>query len=451
MDLMDDRNVFMALAEAPTSSFQRVLFNSNEGSVTEFQESRIRIPHSENTYIDTSASYLSFDVSHNVVGTGLNVGEGLHFSASGASAYISSLQVYQNGRLVNDFPSYDKICAMLNASNVGYGNRSGGSISCGLPVDNRNTGDGLIIGIGASATLINFTRQYNLNLLGIMGDVSKNLPLGLMTGDIEIVIRWHGPTNSVYTNAKATDQTISTSGSNYTCTAINYNAKVITVSPQENEAIKKNSMDDEGIMSWSSIMCRMDSQFNIPSAVLATDTNLSNILAGFRYASLRSIATCGFNTNNNDNSNCKTSPYIYMNNRDAIQYSLGGIYFPQIPITNASQISAETNINFSSSSQAGVNNSFSNGLVGYSRRLLDGADDNITTQKSRGVSIVNLQDSYISGNAGLNTKAIQVVANSNISPVAGSTANAYNMTAQFFPFFDCIYSINKEGYLSSSW
>ena len=98
----------------------------------------------KNTYIDTSASYLSFDVVHNIVGTGLNVGDGVHFSASGASAYISSLQVYQNGRLVNDFPSYDKICAMLNASNVGYGNRSGGSVSQGLPTDNRNTGDGLI-------------------------------------------------------------------------------------------------------------------------------------------------------------------------------------------------------------------------------------------------------------------------------------------------------------------
>ena len=95
MDLMDDRNVFMALGEAPTSNFQRILFNSNEASVTEFQESRIRIPHSENTYIDTSASYLSFDVVHNIVGTGLNAGDGVHFSASGASAYISSLQVYQ--------------------------------------------------------------------------------------------------------------------------------------------------------------------------------------------------------------------------------------------------------------------------------------------------------------------------------------------------------------------
>jgi len=451
MELMDDRNVFMALGEAPTSNFQRILFNSNEASVTEFQESRIRIPHSENTYIDTSASYLSFDVVHDIVGTGLNSGDGVHFSASGASAYISSLQVYQNGRLVNDFPSYDKICAMLNASNVGYGNRSGGSVSQGLPTDNRNTGDGLIIGQSGAATTKQYVGEYSLNLLGIMGDVSKNLPLGLMTGDVEIVVRWAGPTNAIYTNAKAADQTISTSLTSYVASNINYNAKVITVSPQENEAIKRNSMDDQGIMSWSSIMCRMDSQFNIPAAVLSTDTNLSNILAGFRYASLRSIAACGFNTNNNDNSNCKTSPYIYMNNRDAIQYSIGGVYFPQIPINGSSQISAETNINFSSSSQAGVNNSFSNGLVGYSRRMLDGADDNITTQKSRGVSIVNLQDSYISGNAGLNTKAIQVVANSNISPIAEQTANTYNMTAMFFPFFDCIYSINKEGYLSSSW
>ena len=55
-NLVNNQNIFTPFDEAPSSRVDKVEFHSSEASATQNQVSIIRIPHSRNTYVDTSRS-----------------------------------------------------------------------------------------------------------------------------------------------------------------------------------------------------------------------------------------------------------------------------------------------------------------------------------------------------------------------------------------------------------
>ena len=67
------------------------------------------------------------------------------------------------------------------------------------------------------------------------------------------------------------------------------------------------------------------------------------------------------------------------------------------------------------------------------------------------VNVVPLEDSEISGNNGIDTTAIQVVAQNQYDAVTATAYSSFGIDCAYCANFDCLYSINKDGLLSVSY
>ena len=113
MSLVQRQNIFEPAQEAPNSTANRTLFQSQESELVGGQEARVRLPHSNNTFIDTSQSFLQFDLGATIVGTNLGtpVAVGslprVNMCDLGAESCIQNISVFCGGRLVNQFNPSD--------------------------------------------------------------------------------------------------------------------------------------------------------------------------------------------------------------------------------------------------------------------------------------------------------------------------------------------------------
>ena len=190
--LVCESDQFIAYPEAPNSRANRVIFGANEAVQAEGQSHRIRIPHNRLTYIDTTQSWLTFEATTTFKGADLRTCD-IRMTPLGAESFIQNIRVFVNNRLINEFNDYSKICAMLQASNVGVGNNFGNSLTAGSGQDPsfENRGQKLDPQPPAASTSYPITRQYSFPLIGLMGCGNpKMLPVGELTSDIEIQITW---------------------------------------------------------------------------------------------------------------------------------------------------------------------------------------------------------------------------------------------------------------------
>lgn len=462
VDLVNKQNVFTPFDEAPSSRLDKVEFHSSEATASHNQVSIIRIPHSKNTYIDTSRSYLKFKCAYNITGTGLT-STTLMISPVGAYSYIQSIMVYVGNRLINEFQNAPQIASLLNYGNVAVSNgknyslSDGGNPSVGL----TNLGNNVPVTTSTGSTNVVGSDSYCIKLLGLLGACDKMLPAGLLNDDISVHIRWTGSTDPFYVRNSSTylNPTLDTSTSTLAFSEIAYCAKVLTLSEQENEAVKRRCRDDEGIISWSGSNWRCDSILQVDAQTLTSGGKINSILNGFRYKSLKAVAIASYSLDKTDCSNPKTSPMGIQSDADnanAGRLQIAGKYFPQTFLSGLSQTTAETNINFSSTSLVGTNNQLNNSsfwgnfnvtALGQRPVPKTGKSLAISTHPAT-ISVINLEDSddYL-GNAGINTTSVQVAYECDI----GAVTSTLPVSTLFFSHHDCIYSINSDGIMSVSW
>ena len=466
MSLVQRQNIFEPAQEAPNSTANRTLFQSQESELVGGQEARVRLPHSNNTFIDTSQSFLQFDLGATIVGTNLDtpVAVGslprVNMCDLGAESCIQNISVFCGGRLVNQFNNYYKICALLRNSNVSVYNSQGVSLATNSTSSDyrcSHLGTPVVPSATDTATSLTFkTQTVGFPLLGLLGSPNKMLPMGLLSSDIDIQIRF-ADTQTVFWTPFGGDATLPTtithSSSTLNISNVSFNAKVVTVSDATLAEISRMSRDDEGIMSWSGSCWSLDSETTLTPAELTAGTKINKVLSGFRYKSLKTIATTGFVPRGSTSlTNIpETACLGYFGKTDGIQYSLAGINYPQTPATNIAQACAVTNATFANVSVATSNNLLDRGSCAFNQRpaALGGgfaADGSILVVPAT-VCAINLEDSMVSGNAGSDTTAIQVVAKIGVDAEVDSTVG---LQAGFFANYDCLYSVNPDGILSCS-
>jgi len=467
MSIVQRQNIFEPAQESPNSTANRTLFQAQESELVGGQEARIRLPHSTNTFIDTSQSYLQFDLGAKLVGTGfttpttgLDLKPRVNMCDLGAESAIQSILVYCGGRLINQFNNYYKICALLRNSNVSVYNSQGVSLAknstsndyrcahLGTPIPTTGT--------DTDTSLTFPTQTVGFPLLGLLGSPNKMLPMGFLSSDIEIQIRF-ADTHSVfwtpYGGQATTPTSITHSSSTLNISNVSFNAKVVTVSDATFAEIYRMSRDDEGIMSWSGSCWSLDSETTLTPAELTAGTKINKVLSGFRYKSLKTIATTGFVPRGSTSlTDCpETACLGYFGKKDGIQYSIAGINYPQTPATNIAQACASTNATFSNVSFATSNNLLDSASCAFNQRpdALGGGGGlgNSIDVCPATVCCINLEDSMVSGNAGTNTTAIQVVAKVGVDAEVDSTVG---LQVAYFANYDVLYSVNVDGILSCS-
>ena len=508
--LVAPNNQFKAYEEAPNSRANRVQFMANEESAGEGQQSRIRIPHNRLSYIDTTQSWLHFTPTTTVRGSQLNLAR-VSINNLGGDSFIRSLRVFVGNRLINEFENYNQICAMMAASNVGVGNTYGNSASAGASQDPRCwhwgttlKGDEMIISTGTTtantlAVIDEFAEKgFAINLMGILGSGNpKMLPIGELSSDIEILITWGTAWDGYFqgsqlivpaSGATSPETGVIVQSMTSVFSNVYFNAHVITVSEAVNTEIQKRSRDEDGIMSWSGQLWSLDAKIPLASTDLNSggdNKKLNNILSGFRYKSLKQILTTGMSPNYKPqvvvdtatttvslvDGHRNTPPllcYGWWNDLGAVRYNIGGRQYPQEAIKHTGEVIAGTNEGFSNHYNGTTNNTFSHfGTFANQRvyKLASGTTSPVTYYSlserqalsrpfesfPQTVSVVPLEDSEVSGNNGLDTTAIQVVAQNEYNAVTETGYTSFGMDACYCANFDCLYSINKDGLLSVSY
>jgi hypothetical protein len=465
MELVNSQNVFKPYEEAPTSRVDKIQYQSNEATASSNQTTRIRIPHSKNTFIDTSRSILKFKATYSYVGAGLDgTTAPIHLSPVGGAAHISALYVRVGGREINAFEGYSQIVGLLQGSNTSLSNGTAYSLIDSSTHDNQQLNRGIPLPFTATPTpgLWSGSMDFGISLMGLLGNPHKHLATGLLSSDIEVSIRWGSARSSVYVN-KATSSLFSGT-CNYT--NVVYSAKVLTLSESEVESITRRCRDDDGIMSWSGSNWRLDSILPLQVAELTSGTRVSTILNGFRYKSLKSIGVAGFNLDDTKEHTSQQAPIGFSSGtKNAGRVSIAGKYYPQTPLEHPSQVIGTTNTTFSSASLATTNSNFCRtGLYPGDVLLNSGGYFNVTDLNQRPnpeitidnngnpntALVINLEDSEIQGSAGINSTAVQTTFECDIDAVT-NPYSAGVVSACFFSHHDVIYSINGDGVLSVSW
>jgi hypothetical protein len=467
MELVNSQNVFKPYEEAPTSRVDRIQYQSNEATASSNQTTRIRIPHSKNTFIDTSRSILKFKATYAFVGTNMNVvSSPLRLSPVGGASHISAIYVRCGGREINAFENYGQIVGLLQGSNTSLSNGTGYSLIDHSSDDNKLLNEGRILTYDPTTTLTNWTgsMDFGISLMGLLGNPHKHLATGLLSSDIEISIRWSSVFAPIY--MEKTVSTLTSGTCNYT--NVVYCAKVLTLSESEVESITRRCRDDDGIMSWSGSNWRLDSILPLQVAELTSGTRVSTILNGFRYKSLKSIGVAGFNLDDTKHHTAQQAPIGFMSGtRNAGRVSIAGKYYPQTPLDHVSQVVGTTNTTFSSASLATTNSTFcrsgvyTGDVVLSAGQYYNGTTDlnqrpnPETTHNNNGnpntALVINLEDSEIQGSAGINSTAVQSTFECDIDASLASSYARGVVSACFFSHHDVIYSINGDGVLSVSW
>ena len=472
--LVCENDQFIAYPEAPNSRANRVLFNANEAVQGEGQSHRIRLPHNRLTYIDTTQSWLTFEAITTFKGTGLNLAD-IRMTPLGAESFIQNIRVFVNNRLINEFNDYSKICAMLQASNVGVGNNFGNSLSAGSGQDASFNNEGQKLDPQpalADTTVYPISRRYSFPLLGLMGCGNpKMLPVGELTSDIEIQITWGNSWDAFYQNTTASS-TVKIDSINSVFSSVGYSAHVITVGESVNTEIQKRSRDEDGIMSWSGQLWSLDARNILTIAQMKSGTNVNNILSGFRYKSLKNISCSGFNSDNTNppfavgvedtRSVPPTNQYGFWGAHNQVRYNIAGRHYPQTYLAADSELAAKTNETFGNHFNGTTNNTFCSKGFQYNQRIsgvcMSDHTENVNVNMSapQSLCIVPLEDSEIVGNAGIDTTAVQVVAQHEVdSTGTGNTLFPFDSVKDllmcYCANYDVLYSINKDGIMSVSY
>ena len=473
--LVCESDQFIAYPEAPNSRANRVIFGANEAVQSEGQSHRIRIPHNRLTYIDTTQSWLTFEATTTFKGAGLLACD-LRMTPLGAESFIQNVRVFVNNRLINEFNDYSKICAMLQASNVGVGNNFGNSLTAGSGQDPsfENRGQKLDPLPPAAATSYPITRQYSFPLIGLMGCGNpKMIPVGELTSDIEIQITWGNSWDVFYqdstpSSAKHLDS-ISTAFSK-----VAYSAHVITVAESVNTEIQKRSRDEDGIMSWSGQLWSLDARNILTIKQMQSGTSVNNILSGFRYKSLKNISVSGFNSNNTNpawveaaaddtRASAPTNQYGFWGARDQVRYNIAGRHYPQTYLSADSELAGKTNETFGNHFNGNTNNTFCSKGFHFNQRIIgipldvSATNVNVNMTAPQSLCIVPLEDSEIVGNAGIDTTAVQVVAQHTVDATGDGVSTEYpydslkDLLMCYCANYDVLYSINKDGIMSVSY
>lgn len=442
------------------SQVQRIKFESSEGEST--TSAKIFIPNTRNAYMRCKNSWLTFTVEADISGTNLPLpteDKNLYLDPCGACAFIQKITLLQDDFPIASLDNFQKIYAILqvaqaNANTSGLRASTIGSSGNSDDQWNRMQGNRVPQVYGATQTGSVATKvttpkmTFSLPLIGILGDA--NIPLTFLRSGLEIRITWVDSVQKVfYTRPYGTGTSVATITDRGAMrfTNVVWDAEITTLDDasqleveRENGYSKKSK---DKIIEWSDTLYYALTN-DVDPTNLAVPTNSTEIVAGFRYKSLRSIHFANFAVTNSNGLHPFNLPHFCP---DSIQYRINGVEHPKQPVTTLSDIVQHTNCVNANISQSVVSGLMGKNLSKKNWRPLEAIPAQAIQNPDRCVFGLELQSFPDVGNiSGLDTTDGDVECSIKYN-VTGTHTQKVNQT--WVATFDCIYSI-RDGVLRRS-
>jgi hypothetical protein len=238
----------------PSKSQRRIFNSTNQATFTgsKTQIVRINLNAGWAEYLDPDQSYLMFDVTNTHAENAFTIDGDIN-------CIFSRMEVYHNGRQVEDISNYNVLSQLLKDLYTDESKRDNvKAIMTGSDSDGEN------IAAGASRTFM--VRP----LLGLLNH-DKYLYLGGLNGDLELRLTLENASVAFV------------AGSSYTLDNVKYIGQIITLDSSAQQIIDSMTMENGGVLSFAS-----ESYTNHQTIKQENDTTMS-ALVPFRNASLKSI------------------------------------------------------------------------------------------------------------------------------------------------------------------
>ena len=442
------------------SQVQRIKFESSEGESS--TSAKIFIPNTRNAYMRCKNSWLQFSVEADITGTNLPTptqDTNLFLDPLGACAFIQKITLLQDDFPIATIDNFQKIYSILqvaqaNANTAGLRSAVMGSSGNSDSQWNRLQGNRVVsvygpTQTGSVATKITTPKMsFCLPLIGILGDA--NIPLTFLRSGLEIRITWTDSVQKVfYTRPYGSGATIGTITDRGAMRFSNvlWNAEITTLDDasqleveRENGYSKKSK---DRVIEWSDTLYYALTN-DVDPTTLAVPTLSTEIVAGFRYKSLRSIHYANFAVTEAMSVEPVNLPHF---SPDSIQYRINGVEHPKQKVETLSDIVQHTNCVNANISQSVVAGLMGKGLSSKNWRPLEAVPTQAVYKPDRCVFGFDLQSFPDIGNiSGLDTTDGDVECTLEYNVTGTHTKK---VTQCWVATFDCIYSI-RDGTLRRS-
>jgi len=447
MSAVNENLIYAPDAESlPTSdSYYTPIRPSNGSTFSQGSTIYIDVPAMQNGYLDSSNSWLEFDVKFTLTGAVTPATTNYTLTSAGAEGLIASLYSWSsNNANLETITNYAELSRMLSVASQDQSvNNSIRTICSGIHQSTTLNNNLLGETIYASA-LVPKTLSFAIPLISsVFGTLSQGryLPLAMLNGStrlqIDLVASAIDAINSIIASSGSPALTSAT----FEVTNVAYQAKIVRVTEASQQAIMANARQDEsGVVSYSSVGWR-----NYPRSINISVAGTESFLVPARFRSLNNIIW-GIRNPRLQNYSGQDPSSTY-NAVSSFQTRISGVSYPSVaPNTRAAQAQylmgcfhaisntlADTVIDSTSYQTAGTTIA-TNAVVSDSKKCY------------MGVSYESFNDSAGSVN-GLDTSSDLVeVLLTKVATTGGST----NANILFSVQYDCLYSIDQSGNLSVS-
>ena len=430
----------------PTSdSYYTPIRPSNGSTFSQGQTIYLDVPAMQNGYLDSSNSWLEFDVKFTLTGAVTPADTDYTLTSAGAEGLIASLYSWSsNNANLETITNYAELSRMLSVASQDQSvNNSIRTICSGIHQSSTLNNNLLGEAIYASAGVAN-TLSFAIPLLSsVFGTLSQGryLPLAMLSGSTRLQIDLIANAVDAINSAIASSGSPALTSVTFEVTNVAYQAKIVRVTEASQQAIMANARTDQsGVISYSSVGWR-----NYPRSINISVSGTESFLVPARFRSLNNIIWGVRNPRLQNYSG--QDPSSTYNAVSSFQTRISGISYPSVaPNTRAAQAQylmgcfhaisntlADTVVDSTSYQVAGTTIA-QNAIVADSKKCY------------MGVSYESFNDSAGSVN-GLDTSSDLVeVLLTQVATTNGST----NANILFSCCYDCLYSIDQEGNLSVS-
>ena len=447
MSVVNENLIYVPDPESlPTSdSYYTPIRPSNGSTFSQGQSIYIDIPAMQNGYLDSSNSWLQFDVKFTLTGAVTPATTDYTLSSAGAEGLIASLYSWSsNNANLETITNYGELARMLSVVSQDQSvNNSIRTICAGIgqaaTLNNNLVGE-TIYSDAATAKTLSFAIPLISSVFGTLSG-GRYLPLSMLAGSTRLQLDLVASAVDAINSSIASSGTPALTTVSFEVSNVAYQAKIVRVTEASQQAIMANARQDEtGIVSYSGVGWR-----NYPRSVNISVAGTETFLVPARFRSLNNIIWGIRNPRLNNYSG--QDPSSTYNAVSSFQTRISGISYPSVaPNTRAAQAQ------YLMGCFHAISNTLADTIVDSTSYQTAGTEiaQNAVVSDSKkcymGVSYESFNDSAGSVN-GLDTSSDLVeVLLTKVATTNGST----NANLLFCCQYDVLYSIDMEGNLSVS-
>jgi hypothetical protein len=290
----------------------------NGSSFVSNSNNLIRIEVRDTGFLDGQSSYLKFSITNNATLGGATAGQA-NFQGF-ASAVIQRLRITCGSQVLSDIQQYSQLAnfLILNSSSDDYQRILqivGGA---------DNSADNALIGTQMNVLPSLTTKTYSIPLISGLLSSSKFLPLSMLAGGLVIELTLEPNFYNVFCNATSAVTNPAGASPTYTCSNIEYCAKIVDIEDDNALMYIKNMMMAQGGLKIKTF----DYQTHLNS--IANGQGNAVITIPDRSSSLKSLITTLHRSTGDYNISTVQG---YKFNVSQFAYRVGGTQYPITPIT----------------------------------------------------------------------------------------------------------------------